>query len=115
MSIKSENKLRIVEDEIGRHLTEAAKNGELQSAKSYGKPLDFGDGYEETPDELRMGFKMLKDSGFVPPEVEMMRQIQIKRERLHAAVPDSLESTTLKKQINELETGLEIAKARMRG
>jgi hypothetical protein len=115
MSSKSENKLQIVEDEIGRHLTEAAKNGELQSAKSYGKPLDFGDGYDETPQELRMGFKMLKDSGFVPPEVEMMRQIQIKREVLLATVANSPESAVLKKQINELVTGLEIAKARMRG
>jgi hypothetical protein len=114
MSAKSENQLKIVEDEIGRHLKEAAQSGELQSAKSYGKPLDFGDGYSETPEELRMGFKMLKDSGFVPPEVEMMRQIQIKRAMLISVNADTPESNTLKRQINELETSLDLAKSRMR-
>jgi hypothetical protein len=72
---KRENRLRLVEDHIGRSLAESEKNGELSSAANFGKPLNFGDGYTETPEELRMGFKILKDAGFVPPEVELMREI----------------------------------------
>lgn len=79
---KKEQRLKLLEDHIGQHLAEAEKNGELKNAKSYGKPLDLGDGYDETPAELRMPFKMLKDSGFVPPEVELMREIEALRTTL---------------------------------
>lgn len=72
---KKEQRLRLVEDEIGRHLAESEKSGELRSAPSFGKPLAFGDGYDETPAELRMPMKILRDAGVVPPEVEVMREI----------------------------------------
>ena len=72
---KKENRLRLLEDDIGRALRESEANGELKSAPSYGKPMSFGDGYDETPDELKMPFKMLKDSGYAPPEVQLMRDI----------------------------------------
>ncbi|MBL8326093.1 MAG: DUF1992 domain-containing protein [Rubrivivax sp.] len=70
-----EKRLKLVEDHIGRHLAESEKSGELQRAPSYGKPLDFGDGYAQTPAELRMPMKILRDAGIVPPEVELMREI----------------------------------------
>lgn len=82
-----ENRLKLLDDHIGRALATAAANGELQSAASYGKPLDLGDGYDETPAELRMPFKMLKDSGFYPPEVSLMREVAALR-RAVAAGPD---------------------------
>ena len=79
---KREQRLKLLEDHIGRSLTESHQSGELQSAPSYGKPLNLCDGYNETPDELRMGFKILKDAGVVPPEVELMRQIEALRQSL---------------------------------
>jgi len=72
---KKEQRLRLVEDEIGRHLAESEKSGELRAAPSFGKPLHFGDGYDETPAEFRMPMKVLKDAGVVPAEVEAMREI----------------------------------------
>ena len=84
---KREQRLKLLEDHIGRSLTESHQSGELQSAPSYGKPLNLGDGYNETPDELRMGFKILKDAGVVPPEVELMRQIEALRQSL-AGLPE---------------------------
>lgn len=81
---RKEQRLKLLDDHIGRSLAEAEKAGELKSAPSYGKPLDLGDGYDETPAELRMPFKMLKDSGFVPPEVQLMRDI----EALRATLPE---------------------------
>ena len=80
-----ENRLRLLEDHIGRSLTESERSGELRSARSFGKPLDLGDGYDQTPAELRMPFKMLKDSGFAPPEISLMRDIQALREAAAAA------------------------------
>jgi Domain of unknown function (DUF1992) len=82
---KREQRLKLLEDHIGRSLAESEQSGELRAAPSYGKPLNFGDGYDETPAELRMPFKMLKDSGFVPPEVELMREIETLRTALSQA------------------------------
>ena len=67
-------RLQLLEDDIGRALRESEQTGELKAAPSYGKPLGFGDGYDETPAELRMAMKVLKDAGVVPPEVELMRE-----------------------------------------
>jgi hypothetical protein len=74
---KHENWLRLVEDHIGRSLAQSEKDGELRTARSFGKPLDLGDGYEQTPAVVRMGYKILKDAGFVPFEVELMRDIEV--------------------------------------
>ena len=59
-----------IDEQIAQSLRDAQRSGELQSAASWGKPLDFADGYAQTPEELRMAFKALKDAGFLPPEVE---------------------------------------------
>jgi len=72
---KRVQRLQLLDDHIGQALRESAASGELASAPSYGKPMSFGDGYDETPDELKMPFKILKDAGIVPPEVELMRAI----------------------------------------
>ena len=73
---KREQRLRLLDDHIGRALAESEKSGELRSARNFGKPLDLGDGYDQTPADLRMGYKILKDAGVVPAEVELMRNIE---------------------------------------
>lgn len=108
-----ENRLRLLEDHIGRSLAESERSGELRSARSYGKPLDLGDGFEETPAELRMAFKMLKDSGFVPPEVTLMREIAALREATRGAgeEPAALEQ---RQRLAELQQQLALLMERLR-
>jgi hypothetical protein len=108
------NKLQILEDEIGKRLKESMASGELSQAAGYGKPLDFGDGYQETPEELRMGYKILKDAGFVPPEVEMMKKIASVRDDLARAEHPS-DRAKLQQQLLNLEVSLSIAKDRLNG
>jgi len=74
--------LKLREDEIGRKLAEAQQTGELQAAPGYGKPFEPDAGWEQTPAEFRMGFKILKDAGVVPAEVQMFHE----RARLRAAL-----------------------------
>jgi hypothetical protein len=97
---KREQRLKLVEDHIGQHLREAEASGELKTAPSYGKPLDFGDGYDETPTELRMGMKILKDAGMVPPEVEAMREAAELEARMNACT-DEDERRVLQRQLAE--------------
>jgi hypothetical protein len=97
---KREQRLKLMEDHIGAHLRQAEAMGELKSAPSYGKPLDLGDGYDETPAELRMGMKILKDAGVVPPEVEAMREAAELEARMNAC-SDEGERRVLQRQLAE--------------
>jgi Domain of unknown function (DUF1992) len=67
-------KPELIEDEISRKLAVAEQTGELKAAPSYGKPLAVNVGWDDTPDEFKMAFKMLKDSGFIPPEIAAFRE-----------------------------------------
>ena len=41
---KKEQRLKLLDDHIGRSLAESEARGELKAAPSYGKPLNLGDG-----------------------------------------------------------------------
>lgn len=62
---------RLVENKI----REAMAKGEFDNLPGRGRPLDL-DAYFNTPEELRLGFALLKSAGFVPPEVELQREIE---------------------------------------
>jgi hypothetical protein len=94
--------LKVIEDHIGDHLRECEASGELRSAPSFGKPLRFNDGYDDTPPELRLAMKILHDAGVVPPEVEAMQRLAALR-RQAAAATDETQACALRKQASDLE------------
>jgi len=111
---KRANRLKLQEDHIGRAIAESEQSGELQRARGYGKPLDLGDGYDETPAELRMGMKILKDAGVVPPEVEAMQRLAALRQAAEeAATPE--EAKALRQQVSELQQSIALRLERLRG
>jgi Domain of unknown function (DUF1992) len=87
---------------IAEHLAEAYKSGELQSAPSFGKPMDEAEGYRETPDEFRTPFKILKNAGVAPPEIELFHQRAALRQKLELA-PNESERMKLEQKLSELE------------
>jgi len=108
------NRLKLQEDHIGRAIAESEQSGELRSAPSYGKPLHFGDGYDETPADLRMPMKVLKDAGVVPPEVEAMQRLAALRQAAEqAATPE--EARRLQQQASELQQAIALRLERLRG
>jgi Domain of unknown function (DUF1992) len=102
---KRVKRLQLLDDHIGQHLRESEASGELKAAASYGKPLQFGDGYEETPAELRMGMKILKDAGVVPPEVEAMQRAAALRAEIEACT-DAAERERLQRRLSELQQAI---------
>ena len=102
-----------IDEQIAQSLRDAQRSGELQSAPSWGKALDLADGYAQTPEELRMAFKALKDAGFVPPEVETMQTIAALREQL-ADTPDTVEAEALRKRLSELQQHLALRLEKLR-
>lgn len=103
-----------LDEQIAQSLRDAQRSGELQSAASWGKPLDLADGYAQTPEELRMAFKALKDAGFVPPEVETMKQIAALREVM-AAEHDTAKAEAMRRRISELQQHLALRLEKLRG
>ena len=74
---------------IERDLRAAQASGELQAAPSWGRPLAFDDGWDETSPELRLPFKVLKEAGYVPHEVAMLHELAALRAELRAAGEDA--------------------------
>jgi hypothetical protein len=102
-----------VEDHIARSIAQSERSGELKAAKSFGKPLDFGDGYQDTPEEYRMAFKILKDAGYFPPEIELMREIEVLKKELAGAI-SAEESAAKIARLSDLRQKLALLMERLR-
>ncbi|MGG1943863.1 DnaJ family domain-containing protein [Trinickia sp. NRRL B-1857] len=76
-----------LDEQIARAIEDSQKSGELKCAKSWGKSQEEDPGFHETPDEFRLPFKILKDAGHIPPEVEMLKEIAALMEELNALSP----------------------------
>ena len=57
-----------------RRIAEAIANGELDQLPGQGRPLQLDDDVL-VPEELRLAYRMLKNAGFVPPEVQALNEI----------------------------------------
>ena len=90
------------DEEIARHLREALASGELAGTEGFGKPLPEVAGWDATPEALRMPFKILKDAGFVPPEVELFHERAALRAALDACHGEA-ERTAARQRLSELE------------
>ena len=110
---KRAQRLQLLDDHIGQSLRESEASGELRAAPSFGKPLSFGDGYDETPAELRMGMKALKDAGVVPAEVEMMQRIAAAQAEADAAI-DEASARPLRQRVAEMRQALALRLEQLR-
>jgi hypothetical protein len=94
--------MRSIDEDIARRLQEAADSGELSRARGYGKPMQEDAGWDDTPAALRMPFKILKDAGVVPAEIELFHR----RAALAASLRDCEEPQQreqIARQLSELE------------
>lgn len=97
--------MRSIDEEIAQYLQQALAAGELARAPSYGKPLPSDAAWDETPEALRMPFKILKDAGIAPPEIALFHQRAELRARMQAAV-DTEERESLQRELSELEQAI---------
>ncbi len=111
---KRANRLKLQEDHIGRAIAQSEQSGELRTAPSWGKPLTFGDGYNETPDELRMPMKVLKDAGVLPPEVQALQRLAALRQAA-ALATEIEEQQRLQRQASDLQQAIALRLERLRG
>ena len=94
-----------LDDEIARHVEVARATGELRTAQSYGKPLAGREGWDETPEALRMPFKVLKEAGFAPPEIVLFHE-RAELRALIEATPAGAGRLQLQRKLSELEQAI---------
>ena len=60
---------------VEKHIREAQAQGVFDDLPGTGKPLQLDDD-AMVPEELRAAYRILKNSGYVPPEVEALRDLR---------------------------------------
>jgi hypothetical protein len=70
-----------------QRIREAMENGEFDNLEGMGKPLDLGD---ETwiPEDLRMSYRVLKNAGCLPAELELRKEVMNLRDLITALDDD---------------------------
>jgi hypothetical protein len=86
---------RIAEDKI----RESIKNGEFKDLPGFGKPIELED-LSHIPEDLRIGYLMLKNAGYVSEEVDLKKEL-MSIEDLIRCCEDEDEREKLKKKLNE--------------
>ena len=74
-------------------------NGEFDNLEGKGKPLNL-DAYFSTPEDIRMGYSLLKSNNFVPEEVELLKEIGFLREQIKSCADENARRK-LTKELNE--------------
>jgi hypothetical protein len=95
-----------VEKFIDKMIQEAIARGEFDNLEGKGKPLDL-DAYFATPEDVRMGYSVLKSNKFVPEEVDRLREIGELREKI-AICSDGAERSRIVKILQDRELALSI-------
>ncbi|MDR7236680.1 DnaJ family domain-containing protein [Neobacillus drentensis] len=75
---------RIAEDKI----KEAIKNGELDNLPGMGKPLDLKDDLPGMSAEMKMGYRMLKNAGYISDQVDLRKELITLNDLISAATDD---------------------------
>jgi hypothetical protein len=91
---------KVLEEQIQRAIAE----GKFDNLRGAGKPLDLDD-YFATPEDIRVGYTLLKNNDFVPPEIELLKEIGVLREKIKDC-PDEAEKKALNKTLNEKSLAL---------
>ena len=59
---------------VEQRIAEASRRGDFNDLPGVGRPLSLDDD-RLIPEELRVAYRILKNAGYVPPEVQMMKDI----------------------------------------
>lgn len=91
---------------IEKQIQKAIAEGKFDNLEGAGKPIDL-DEYFAAPEDVRVGYSVLKAQKFVPEKVERLREIGELKERLNSAI-DTQERAKLTKILSEKNLALSI-------
>ena len=88
-----------------RHILDAQTKGEFDDLPGRGEPLALDDDLH-VPPELRAGYRLLKNAGCLPPELEQRREAVALVDLLKAVRPDDPQYAELSRRLALLELKL---------
>jgi hypothetical protein len=91
---------------VDKLIEEWVAQNECEDLPGKGKPLDL-DEYFSWPEDLRLGYTLLKNSGHVPEEVEQSREIKRLEEELQTCSDANLR-TRLERKLREKQVQLSL-------
>lgn len=92
---------------VEQRIADAIAAGAFEDLPGAGKPLEFDDD-RLVPEELRIAHRILKNAGFLPPEVIARREVASLRLLLHAATVDAETERRARARLALLEATLEL-------
>ncbi|MGL4195551.1 MAG: DUF1992 domain-containing protein [Edwardsiella piscicida] len=98
----------IIDDWAERHIADAQARGELSALPGEGRPLLLDDD-SHVPAELRSGYRLLKNAGCLPPQLEQRREAITLLEMLRGIDGDHPDYRALSKRLALLELRLQQA------
>ena len=82
-----------------QRIREAMERGEFDNLPLHGKPIRLDD-LAGVPEQLRMGYKILKNAGVLPAEMQLKKEILSLKNLLDACY-DETEKYALQQKMNE--------------
>ncbi|MGK3125431.1 DUF1992 domain-containing protein [Candidatus Pantoea formicae] len=95
----------LIDQLVEQHIRAAQEKGELSNLPGEGAPLKLDDD-SGVPPELRTAYRLLKNSGFLPPELEMRREALELSDLLRQLDPAERYASELNKKLALLEMKL---------
>ncbi|HEX7065777.1 MAG TPA: DnaJ family domain-containing protein [Bacillales bacterium] len=84
---------------VEEKIRQAVEDGELDNLPGKGKPM-VQDDLSGVPGELRIGYKMLKNAGMIPEEVQLKKEM-VTLEELIAQCVNEEERASLRRELNQ--------------
>ncbi|MDR0270114.1 DnaJ family domain-containing protein [Paenibacillus sp.] len=82
-----------------QRINEAMNRGEFEDLSGKGKPLEFEE-LSHIPEDLRMSYKIMKNAGLVPQEMQLHEELLKLQDLIHAC-ENASEKEKLKKSLTE--------------
>ncbi|AIQ12842.1 DnaJ family domain-containing protein [Paenibacillus durus] len=89
-----------------QRIEEAMRKGEFRNLPGHGKPLELED-MSGVPEELRMSFKIMKNAGLLPEELQLRAECATLENLLAACHDGGAEKRTLGRKLTEKKLRLE--------
>ncbi len=96
--------MSIIDKIAERHIQQAQERGGFDDLPGQGKPLELDDD-SMIPEHLRAGYRLLKNSGYLPPELQINKEIK-EVEALLLQVQDDVERDTAERRLHYLQMRL---------
>ncbi|WP_075183623.1 DnaJ family domain-containing protein [Pantoea sp. 1.19] len=96
----------LVDQLVEQHIARAREQGEFDNLPGAGKKLMLDDD-SHVPENLRVGYRLLKNSGYLPPELALRREALALNQLLRELQPDDPERHAGARRLALLELRLQ--------